>query len=292
MMQRHVGVSRARKAAGGLPLWAWPVSCLACAAVAVFVTLGVATMSGTKTPTNTLPSGTVTVGSDELDDVIATYTYGGTTHDITVQAAVDASSTSADDDGNYAVPTASTVVSVAQQQVLSQIIQDEGITATDDEISAYAETQFGTDSLSDVATQYGLTEDYVRSVVASNVCVAKLREQVGASFTETAPTEPVAPSDGSEDAASADYATYIIGLAGDEWDASTGMWASSDGTYATALASYDVTADLATYAAAEAAYNVAYSAYEADYSAANTTWSTYLDGKLSTMTIDLYTGAV
>ena len=120
----------------------------------------------------------------------------------------------------------------------------------------------------------------------------KLRDSVVTTTVPTAPTAPTAPSDGNSDTASAEYAQYIIALAGDEWDSTNNTWASTDGTYYAALSSYAISNDSATYSAAEAAYYVAYSAYSTASSSVSTEWTNYVNTLLSNATIQIGSLAV
>jgi hypothetical protein len=101
------------------------------------------------------------------------------------------------------------------------------------------------------------------------------------------PTAPTAPSDGNEDTTSADYAQYIINLAGDEWDSENNTWARTDGSYYSALSTYSISNDSASYAAAEQAYYVAYSNYSTAASQASSEWTTYVNTLLSKTSIQI-----
>ncbi len=67
-----------------------------------------------------------------------------------------------------------------------------------------------------LATQYGVTEDQAKEIVRERALIQKLYSQVvPEASTATAPTEPTAPENGDTSTSSAEYAQYIIDLAGD-----------------------------------------------------------------------------
>jgi hypothetical protein len=125
-----------------------------------------------------------------------------------------------------------------------------------------------------------MDEATARDRLSESASIAKLRSEVVGELT----SEPAAPAEPAADAAdkpTEEYAAYIIGLAGDEWDSERGVWASDEGDYATALKEYDVRADAATYDAAQTAYNVAYQKHAASINAANMQWSDHVNTLLS-----------
>ena len=101
-------------------------------------------------------------------------------------------------------------------------------------------------------------------------------------------TAPTAPADGAEDTPTADYAQYIIGLAGDEWDSSKGTWKDEDSTYAKAFADDAFTADSATYKQAMTAYYTAYQQYSSQASSASSKWTEYANGLYAKANISIY----
>ena len=94
-------------------------------------------------------------------------------------------------------------------------------------------------------------------------------------------------AEGAEDEPTAEYAQYVIGLLGDEWDADANDWARTDGTYYATLSGYEISNDAATYAAASAAYSVASSVYEEAYNQVSEELFAYTDALLSKATIQI-----
>lgn len=231
-------------------------------------------------------SGKTVLSESELDSTIATYTYNGETHDITSREIIDemgGTDEAANDDGTYNVPAAGDVVTYAQNQVILEDAEDRGLTATDEEVAELAEETFGTSDYDTISTTYGYDEEYI-GVIAT---ITKLRDAVVDVTVPDMPTAPDAPADGEEDVATAEYASYVIDLLGDEWDSETDTWASTDGDYYATLSSYEFTSEAATYDVAEAAYQVAYSAYTTAYSEFYDEWTTYTRNLLSNATIQI-----
>lgn len=235
-------------------------------------------------------SGKTSLTSNELDSTVATYTYNGKTTDISARDVITQSSTldsAANDDGTYSVPTATDIVSYARTKVVCDAGEAQGITVSDDEVNEYAEEKFSTSDFSTIATTYSIDEDVAKSMIKDSCLMTKMREQAVTTELPAQPTAPTAPSDDATDTPTADYASYIINLAGDEWDSENNTWARTDGDYYAALSTYEISNDSATYAAAQAAYYVAYSAYSTAYSQTTTEWTEYCNTILSNVSITL-----
>lgn len=236
------------------------------------------------------PSSSLT--DDQLDSVVASYSYNGGTVDVTARQAIESQyslSTVQNDDGTYAAPSAEVVLAYVRTQILLDDAKSRGIEVSDDEMSEFAESQIGSSDYSQIASQYGVDEDQAKDIVRQSATINKLMQQVVPDASDaTAPTEPTAPADGDENAASADYAAYIINLAGDEWDSSKGTWASTDGPYYSALGQESFTADSATYGQALTAYYVAYQQYANASSETSKAWSDYANGLYLKANVTVY----
>lgn len=265
---------------------------IACAVVAVVVAaiLGYFVGSGGFSPEGRgLSSSTLT--DDELDTVVASYSYNGATHDITAREALE-SEYSLDsikgDDGTYAAPTASMVLAYVRNQVLLADAASRGIEVSDDEMASFAESSLGTSDYADISSSYGVTEDQAKDIVRQSATIEKLYEQiVPDAATTVAPTQPTAPADGAEDTPTADYAAYIINLLGDEWDASANTWARTDGDFYAALGD-GFSPDAATYGQAMTAYYVAYQNYSDVANEASSTWTSYANGLYAGVDLTVY----
>lgn len=235
-------------------------------------------------------SGKTTLSEGELNSTIATFTYNGTTHNVTAREVIEQNSSiesAANDDGTYNVPNPDDVVYYAQSEVILLDAQSRGITVSDDEVAAYAEQYFGTSDYATIASTYGLDEGTAKSVLTDSTLRVKLRDEVVSTTMPEMPTAPTEPAEGAEDTPTAEYAAYIIALVGDEWDSATGTWATTDGEYYATLSSYEITNDSATYAAAEAAYNVAYGNYSTAATEVSTEWTAYVNNLFSNTSMQL-----
>ena len=227
----------------------------------------------------------------QLDTVIASYTYNGASHDITVRSAIESEyslESAQNSDGTYSVPSAETIISTVRNNILVSEAESRGIEVSDDEMDQFAESMLGSSDYATLATQYGVTEDQAKEIVRERALIQKLYSQVvPEASTATAPTEPTAPENGDTSTSSAEYAQYIIDLAGDEWDSENNTWASTDGSYYLALGDA-FTGDTATYEQAVTAYYVAYQEYSNQMSGYTTTWTDFANGLFANANIRLY----
>lgn len=227
-------------------------------------------------------NGVTTIPESKLDDTVATYVYEGETYKISARDAIAQSSSLhavMNADGDYLVPSSESILSAARTQILMREVEARGITASDEEMLAYAVSTFGTDDIASLASAYGMDESTMRDRLRESAAIAKLRAEV-VTPAQDAPAQPMPPEDGDPGAVSADYAAYIIGLAGVEWDGAQGIWASPDGPYATALQGYDVSNEAASYEAAQVAYNVAYQQHSGAQIAQATEWTNFVNERL------------
>lgn len=268
-----------------LPTAAWVV--IAVAALAIGVAAGHFLLGGVGTVSL---SGRTTLSAGELDSTIATYTVNGTTTPITAREVLEeasgSSSLTANEDGTYDVPSASSVLTYAQNQIILADAEARGLSATDEEIDEFVSTNLGSD-LSTLASSWGITEDEARSIVADAVTMRKLQDEVATVELPEQPVAPSEPAEGAEDTPTAEYAQYVISLLGDEWDSDANTWARTDGAYYATLSGYEISNDAATYAAASAAYSVASSVYEEAYTQVSEELGAYTDGLLSRATIQI-----
>ena len=264
----------------GLPTSAWVV--IAVATLVVGVLAGHFLLGG---PSTVSLNGRTTLGAGELDSVVATYTEGGATTNVTAREVLEeiqgGSELSANEDGTYDVPAASDILSYVQNEVILADAEARGLAATEDGLSAEEQAE--------MLSSYGIDEDAAYEMIADEVVLSKLQDEVVTVELPEYPTAPEEPAKGEEDVATAEYASYVIGLLGDEWDADANDWARTDGTYYATLSGYDISNDAATYAAASAAYSVASSAYQTASTQLNEEWGAYTDSVLSTVSIQLGT---
>lgn len=234
--------------------------------------------------------GSATLTEDQLDSVVATWTLDGATNKITARQAIESQyslDTVKDENGTYPTPSADVILAYARNQVLLKEAEKRDVKIDDKELAAAAEDTLGTSDFSTIASQYQVTEDQAKDIVRQQVTIQKLYKTI-VKDAPTAPAAPEEPENGDSAAVSAEYAAYIIDLAGKEWDKEAGTWASPDGTYATALAGEEFTADSASYAQAQKAYAAAYQDYAKHAADSNQSWTEYVNTLFAKADITLY----
>lgn len=241
-------------------------------------------------------NGRTTLSEGELNTPIASYTYNGQTKEVTAREVIENTSgldAAKQSDGTYAVPAADKIIGYVRNALVVAEAQSKDITVTDDEVNNYMQTNFKTTDVSQVASAYKLSEDVAKKLINDAVIMKKYRDSVVLTTTlPDAPQAPTAPEDGNSETTSQEYAQYIIGLAGDEWDAKNNTWASQDGDYYKQLSAYSISNDSASYAAAQTAYQVAMSKYSAVASKASQEWSQKINEILGKASIAVYSLAL
>lgn len=238
-------------------------------------------------------NGRTTLSEGELNTPIASYTYNGQTKEVTAREVIENTSgldAAKQSDGTYAVPAADKIIGYVRNALVVAEAQSKGFTVTDDEVNNYMQTNFKTTDVSQVASAYKLSEDVAKKLINDAVIMKKYRDSV--TTLPDAPQAPTAPEDGNSETTSQEYAQYIIGLAGDEWDAKNNTWASQDGDYYKQLSAYSISNDSASYAAAQTAYQVAMSKYSAVASKASQEWSQKINEILGKASIAVYSLAL
>lgn len=254
--------------------------------------------------------GKATLTEDELSSVVATYSYAGTSADVTAREVIEqfgSLSTSKDADGNYAIPSADNVLTLVRNKIIADEAAKRGIEVADEDITAFAEDSLGSSDFEQIANSYSMDVEAVKALLRQSVQMTKLRDEVVGANDAKAPEAPAAPEynttdeagqeldeeakSAAQDAANKEskkeYADYVIGLAADEWDAKKGTWKAKDGPYASALADYKVTKKGASYEAAQAAYYVAYQDYSNAQTEVSTKWTDFVNGLLVNASVSL-----
>lgn len=259
---------------------------------ALTVALSLAACSAGGSSTGGSLGGKTSLTESELNSTIATYTYNGKAHELSARDVIlETSSLDSmkNDDDTYQVPNADSVISVARNKIVSAEAESQGITISDEDLATYAEDTLGTNDFSSIASSYSMDEDSVKSLLRESAQMSKLREQKVGEDTSTAPEAPTAAEEGKEAEPTAEYAQYIISLAGDEWDAANKKWASEDGDFATAMSSYQFNGETATYEAAESAYYAAYQKYSEKQSELSEQWTEFVNSLLANASISIST---
>ena len=240
-------------------------------------------------------NGRTTLSEGELNTPIASYTYNGQTKEVTAREVIENTSgldAAKQSDGTYAVPAADKIIGYVRNALVVAEAQSQGISVSDQEVSDYMQTNFKTTDVSQVASAYKLSEDVAKKLINDAVIMKKYRDKVLTTKLPDVPQAPTAPEDGNSETTSQEYAQYIIGLAGDEWDATNNTWASQDGDYYKQLSAYSISKDSASYAAAQTAYQVAMSKYSAVASKASQEWSQKINEILGKASIAVYSLAL
>ena len=240
-------------------------------------------------------NGRTTLSEGELNTPVASYTYNGQTKEVTAREVIENTSgldAAKQSDGTYAVPAADKIIGYVRNALVVAEAQSQGISVSDQEVSDYMQTNFKTTDVSQVASAYKLSEDVAKKLINDAVIMKKYRDKVLTTKLPDAPQAPTAPEDGNSETTSQEYAQYIIGLAGDEWDATNNTWASQDGDYYKQLSAYSISKDSASYAAAQTAYQVAMSKYSAVASKASQEWSQKINEILGKASIAVYSLAL
>lgn len=227
---------------------------------------------------------------NELDATVATWSYNGVRENISAREAIESQyslDSVKDEDGNYPAPSADMILSYARNQVLIKEAEKQGITVSDDELEQAAEESLGTSDFELIASQYQVDEDQAKEIVREQTMIQRLYQQV-VEVSATVPTAPEEPAEGAEDTATAEYAAYIIDLAGEEWDKDAAAWKDAEGTIASALANEEFDGTSATFAQAQKAYAAAYQAYANEATSANTKWTEYVNKLFANADIEMY----
>lgn len=270
------------------------VACI-CAMVALAIGVGVGIFIGPKLPMSkqaTEFSGTATVSESELDAPLGTYTYKGERIPVTIREAILESTTleaAKNSDGTYNVPSVDTVLSIARNNILSKCAEERGITVSEEDAKAYARETLGTDDYAQIGAGYSMDANQVSELMLRSALLSKLRNEVVTTQPVAEPAPPTAAESGKEDEPRAEYATYILGLVGDEWDANANTWARTDGPYRAQLKDYTISNDAATYSAAQAAYFVAYNQYSQVQQQVSSEWTNYVNEQLADVPVELVT---
>lgn len=263
------------------------VGAIACGLVIVGGVAGAGIHALVASPATSL-TGKVSLSDSDLSGVIGTYTLNGQTHQVTARDAILAtSSLTQNDDGTYDAPTAESVLTVARNAAMAQAARDRGLTVSDDEISSYESSSFGTDDEDSIAKLYGYTTDEVHSIVSDSLLLNKLYADVtGNDGLGSGPSQP------ADDLDDAGRAQYIIDLAGDAWDAEKGTWADSEAGngWASAMQTYGDISKSASADAATAAYQYAYGQYQDAMNDSIKKWNDFCDETYKNLTITCATG--
>lgn len=235
-------------------------------------------------------AGKSSVPQEHLDAVLGTYEYDGERIAITVRDAVEQSSSvesAKNADGSYGIPSVDTVLAIARNNILLAEAASRDIAANDEETAAYANDTLGTSDYAIISASYQMDVDRAKALMQQSATIRKLRDAVVTTKSLAQPQAPSPAEEGKEDEPSPEYAAYVIGLIGDEWDSNANTWARENGPFREALKDYTISNDAATYAAAQAAFYVARTQYAATEQQISSEWTDFVNALLSQATVQL-----
>lgn len=240
------------------------------------VVVGVASIVLATTLSKGSKSVPTTIPVDKSENyVVGSYTYDGKTTMVSASEVYDMipSGITYQEGESRRSPSAEQVISFVRQTIMSKIARDNGLSVSDEEVSEAAQKD-----------SHGAFTD---TSLRTNLLLKKLREKVIQVPTadQTAPTPPAA---GQENTATKEYADYIVSLAGDEWDATTGAWRDQNGTIASAVKDLQFSPTGATYAAASAAYHASVKKTSAEIESAYDEWLNYQNEVMKNVSVNVY----
>lgn len=227
---------------------------------------------------------------DDLDTVVAVWTYEGTEYELTAEQAIEAEHSldaAEQSDGTYSAPSADTILSYVRNLILTDAAEQSGIEVSDEDVLEYAEETFGLGTYEEIAEAYNMDEDQAETSMYMMACIHELYLSVVSEEELEMPEAPSEPDDGEEDTATEEYANYIIELIGEEWDADEGEWASTAGDFYAMLGD-DFDGETATYEQACTAYYVAYTSYYEETSSESSEWTAYVNELYGGIDLTIY----
>lgn len=238
-----------------------------------------------------LVSGQVTVGDQDLDRTLGTYEQHGRTVSVSVREAIESTMSldaARNSDGTYTLPSVDTVLALARNRLLVQEAESRGLVATDEDALAYARDMLGTDDTVMIAANYGMEVPQAQEQLRQAATLRKLRDAMVTTAPLPVPAPlPAAPAPEVEHEPTAEYAQYVLSLAGTEWNAAENTWAAEGGPYQERLRDYTISNDAATYAAAQAAYEVANQQYALNQQQLSAEWTAFVNSVLSDVHVEL-----
>jgi len=135
--------------------------------------------------------GTAVIEEDSFDTSLASYTYDGTTYQVTAEDVYDyyGAGSFLNDDGTYEVPSAENIISYVRAQIILQEANARGVTVTDEEVAEFATNNVGTDDYDSIAEAYSMDVDAVKTLLEESAITSKLQDEVVTIELPEAPEE-------------------------------------------------------------------------------------------------------
>lgn len=241
----------------------------ACSAVALIVGLSIGKFALGTNLGNMTATNSTAVSPQQSGEIVANYTYGGKTYNITLDDmfSYNDSAANANDDGSYAMPTTEEIISYARKQIIADTAAKKNISVSEQDKLDYIKNQFGAETMEDLAVSMGRTTEQTDQLVTEALIQTKLYEEVAGTMPDL-PAFPDYPENEDEEAKVEAYATYITEIAGEEF--ADGKWADENGEFAKALPDFD--GKTASYRDATAAYQVLYNRANTKMNELNQKW--------------------
>ena len=241
----------------------------ACSAVALIVGLSIGKFALGTNLGNMTATNSTAVSPQQSGEIVANYTYGGKTYNITLDDmfSYNDSAANANDDGSYAMPTTEEIISYARKQIIADTAAKKNISVSEQDKLDYIKNQFGAETMEDLAVSMGRTTEQTDQLVTEALIQTKLYEEVAGTMPDL-PAFPDYPENEDEEAKVEAYATYITEIAGEEF--ADGKWADENGEFAKALPDFD--GKTASYRDATAAYQVLYNRANTQMNELNQKW--------------------
>lgn len=259
----------------------------------VALVLSVSVLGGCNNASKAAKTYPALLDESELDStIVGTMTYAGKSKDLTAREVIEDNmgiELAKTPEGKYKAPTADMVLGYARNKVMAQLIEEEGITPTEEQIQNFVDSNLGGMSIADLAKQYQMDEEHAKKIVTESVASNMLYDKIMGGPIGTEPTPPVAPAEGDATTPTKEYADYIIKLLGDEWDATNKTFKSADGKFASSLKDLNFNGETATYEQAQSVYYVVYAYFTQAQEELNTKWHDYVNGKFSDASISINT---
>ncbi len=247
------------------------------------------TSVGLVTKQGSLPN-SATLNTNNTSFVVASWIYGDEQGTITLEdymAEISAVLLVSDSD-SIDLPTAGELSYMTRVYIFADIAEEAGVVAPDDHVKAYISSNYG-DYDSIVATGL-VSEDVLLSYFRKELLFARYCYQYINTYSSSVETiaAPSAPSDESSyDTDTAEYASYIISLAGDEWDSSASEWIYTGTVYEALEGDFDGQS-ASYYDAAAAYYACLYEAYDMADAAGFDAWNEYVGAILGSVQLTIY----
>ncbi|MRX81640.1 hypothetical protein [Eggerthella guodeyinii] len=232
--------------------------------------------------------GSAAVFSLRSDGAVASFSYSGETREITqkdLQKLSIGHSLQEDESFDY-----TDVLYAVRMGVLSQEARNQGISVTDEDVSAYAKSQYRTDDYGTLGEGV-LDDEAVKEALEQELLVDRLRGgHISDDSVQQPPVTPapLAGGPGAESIPSAEYGAYIVELFGEAYDAKTNTWVQLDSPFYEAFQDESFSAQEATFEQAMKAYYVAYSLYDTAAFGSENSWTGYVNEVMSDVEVVLH----